>query len=91
MFVSRDLTEKGVKKLQNSVDLSYSTIQSLVAKPLQMAAVNMFYFLNTIKGLARISHYFDVSFTSKCSGSIHIQIRICILLYMINLLSLNSH
>ncbi|XP_075155893.1 anaphase-promoting complex subunit 4 [Haematobia irritans] len=58
-FLMQDLTEKGVKKLQNSVDLSYSTIQSLVSKPLHMAAINMFYFLNTIKGLSRISHYFE--------------------------------
>ncbi|XP_046802677.1 anaphase-promoting complex subunit 4 [Lucilia cuprina] len=58
-FLMQDLTEKGVKKLQNSVDLSYSTIQSLVSKPLQMASINMFYFLNTIKGLARISYYYE--------------------------------
>ncbi|XP_005191552.1 anaphase-promoting complex subunit 4-like [Musca domestica] len=58
-FLTQDLTEKGVKKLQNSVELSYSTIQSLVSKPLQMASINMFYFLNTIKGLARISHFFE--------------------------------
>ncbi|XP_065362715.1 anaphase-promoting complex subunit 4 [Calliphora vicina] len=58
-FLMQDLTEKGVKKLQNSVDLSYSTIQSLVAKPLQMATINMFYFLNTIKGLARTSYYYE--------------------------------
>ncbi|XP_061401695.1 anaphase-promoting complex subunit 4 [Musca vetustissima] len=58
-FLTQDLTEKGVKKLQNSVELSYSTIQSLVSKPLQMATINMFYFLNTIKGLARVLHYFE--------------------------------
>ncbi|KAM7350465.1 anaphase-promoting complex subunit 4 [Cochliomyia hominivorax] len=58
-FLMQDLTEKGVKKLQNSVDLSYSTIQSLVAKPLQMASINLFYFLNTIKGLARINYYYE--------------------------------
>lgn len=63
IYVCRDLTEKGVKKLQNSVDISYSTIHSLVSKPLQMASINMFYFLNTIKGLSRINHYFTV-----CTG-----------------------
>uniref|UniRef100_A0A1B0AFH1 Anaphase-promoting complex subunit 4 n=1 Tax=Glossina pallidipes TaxID=7398 RepID=A0A1B0AFH1_GLOPL len=58
-FLMQDLTEKGIKKLQTSVDLSYSTIQSLVTKPLQSAAINMFYILNTIKGLARMSYYFE--------------------------------
>uniref|UniRef100_A0A1I8P3B4 Anaphase-promoting complex subunit 4 n=1 Tax=Stomoxys calcitrans TaxID=35570 RepID=A0A1I8P3B4_STOCA len=73
-FLMQDLTEKGVKKLQNSVDLSYSTIQSLVSKPLQMAGVNMFYFLNTIKGLSRISQYFDPLVVSSAAD---IAIRQC--------------
>uniref|UniRef100_A0A1A9WHR9 Anaphase-promoting complex subunit 4 n=1 Tax=Glossina brevipalpis TaxID=37001 RepID=A0A1A9WHR9_9MUSC len=33
--------------------------KNLVTKPLQSAAINMFYFLNTIKGLAKMSYYFE--------------------------------
>uniref|UniRef100_A0A336MQA3 Anaphase-promoting complex subunit 4 n=1 Tax=Culicoides sonorensis TaxID=179676 RepID=A0A336MQA3_CULSO len=33
-FLTKDLTEKGLKKLANSIELSYSTIQKLVVKPL---------------------------------------------------------
>ncbi|XP_017851773.1 anaphase-promoting complex subunit 4 isoform X2 [Drosophila busckii] len=53
------LTEKGFKKIANSVDLSLNNLQGLVFKQLNGAAVNMFYFLNTIAGFGRMSHFFD--------------------------------
>ncbi|XP_036345474.1 anaphase-promoting complex subunit 4-like [Rhagoletis pomonella] len=58
-FLRDDLTEKGLKKLANSIDLSYSTVESLVTKQLQSSGVNMFYFLNSLKGLSRISYFFE--------------------------------
>nr|XP_014097540.1 anaphase-promoting complex subunit 4 [Bactrocera oleae] len=58
-FLRDDLTEKGLKKLANSVDLSYSTVESLITKQLQSSGVNMFYFLNSLKGLSRITHFFE--------------------------------
>jgi len=57
----RTLSEKGFKKIANSVDLSLSNLQSLVFKQLNGAAINMFYFLNTIAGFGRMSHFFEVS------------------------------
>ncbi|XP_032597346.1 anaphase-promoting complex subunit 4 isoform X2 [Drosophila grimshawi] len=53
------LTEKGFKKIANSVDLSLKNLQGLVFKQLTGAAVNMFYFLNTIAGFGRMSHFFE--------------------------------
>uniref|UniRef100_W8C6P5 Anaphase-promoting complex subunit 4 n=1 Tax=Ceratitis capitata TaxID=7213 RepID=W8C6P5_CERCA len=58
-FLRDDLTEKGVKKLANSIDLSYSTVESLVTKQLQSSGVNMFFFLNSLKGLSRVTYFFE--------------------------------
>ncbi|XP_030378953.1 anaphase-promoting complex subunit 4 isoform X2 [Scaptodrosophila lebanonensis] len=58
-FLYDTLTEKGFKKIANSVDLSLSNLQSLVFKQLNGAAVHMFYFMNTILGFGRIAHYFE--------------------------------
>ncbi|XP_055914863.1 anaphase-promoting complex subunit 4 [Eupeodes corollae] len=52
-FLTNELTEKGIKKLGNSIELSYSTIQNLVTKPLLSATINMCFFLNTFKGMSR--------------------------------------
>lgn len=61
-FQRRALTEKGFKKISNSVDLSLKNLQGLVFKQLNGAAVNMFYFLNTIAGFGRMTHFFEVAF-----------------------------
>lgn len=57
---NRTLTEKGFKKIANSVDLSLNNLQGLVFKQLNGAAINMFYFLNTIAGFGRMTHFFEV-------------------------------
>lgn len=57
-FLTRDLTEKGLKKLGNSIEISYSTIQKLVIKPLHCGILNVCYHLNDIKGLARNVYYY---------------------------------
>ncbi|KAH8326803.1 hypothetical protein KR059_011938 [Drosophila kikkawai] len=58
-FLFETLSEKGFKKIANSVDLSLSNLQSLVFKQLNGSAINMFYFLNTIAGFGRMSHFFE--------------------------------
>lgn len=57
-FLTRDLTEKGLKKLGNSIEISYSTIQKLVIKPLHSGILNVCYHLNAIKGMARNTYYY---------------------------------
>ncbi|EDV33799.1 uncharacterized protein Dana_GF19190, isoform A [Drosophila ananassae] len=58
-FLFDTLSEKGFKKIANSVDLSLSNLQGLVFKQLNAASVNMIYFLNTIAGFGRMSHFFE--------------------------------
>ncbi|XP_055844075.1 anaphase-promoting complex subunit 4 [Episyrphus balteatus] len=57
-FLTNELTEKGIKKLGNSIELSYSTIQNLVTKPLLSATINMCFFLNTFKGMSRNTYFY---------------------------------
>lgn len=56
----RDLTEKGLKKLGNSIELSYSTIQKLVVKHLHSAIIHVCYHLNVIKGMSKNTFYYGV-------------------------------
>lgn len=60
-FLTRDLTEKGLKKLGTSIEISYSTIQKLVIKPLHSGILNICYHLNSIKGMSKNSYYYKVS------------------------------
>ncbi|XP_053698159.1 anaphase-promoting complex subunit 4 [Sabethes cyaneus] len=57
-FLLRDLTEKGLKKLGNSIELSYSTIQKLVVKPLHTAICSVFYHLNSLQGMISNVFYY---------------------------------
>lgn len=57
-FLLRDLTEKGLKKLGNSIELSYSTIQKLVVKPLHTAISSVFYHLNSLQGMISNAYYY---------------------------------
>uniref|UniRef100_A0A182Y7A5 Uncharacterized protein n=1 Tax=Anopheles stephensi TaxID=30069 RepID=A0A182Y7A5_ANOST len=57
-FLLRDLTEKGLRKLGYSIELSYVTIQRLVVKPLYTAIHAMFYHLNTLDGMLRNRFYY---------------------------------
>lgn len=57
-FLTQDLTEKELKKLGNSIDLSYSTIQKLVVKPLHNAIVSLFYHINYVNGMHQNSFYY---------------------------------
>uniref|UniRef100_A0A182VQ87 Anaphase-promoting complex subunit 4 n=1 Tax=Anopheles minimus TaxID=112268 RepID=A0A182VQ87_9DIPT len=57
-FLLRDLTEKGLRKLGYSIELSYVTIQRLVVKPLYTAIHAVFYHLNTLDGMLRNRFYY---------------------------------
>lgn len=57
-FLTQDLTEKELKKLGNSIELSYSTIQKLVVKPLYNAIVSLFYHMNSVNGMHQNAYYF---------------------------------
>lgn len=60
-FLRKDLTEKGLKKLGNSIEISYSTIQQLVVKPLHTGILNICFHLNSIKGMSANSYNYKVS------------------------------
>uniref|UniRef100_A0A182N4M3 Anaphase-promoting complex subunit 4 n=1 Tax=Anopheles dirus TaxID=7168 RepID=A0A182N4M3_9DIPT len=57
-FLLRDLTEKGLRKLGYSIELSYVTIQRLVLKPLFAAVQAMFFHLNALDGMLRNRFYY---------------------------------
>lgn len=59
-FLTRDLTDKGMKKLGNSIEVSYSTIQQLVIRPLHTAILNISYHLNYLKGMSKNTYYYKV-------------------------------
>lgn len=59
-FLRRDLTEKGLKKLGNAIEISYSTIQQLVIKPLHTGILNICFHLNCIKGMSKNTYYYKV-------------------------------
>lgn len=60
-FLTRDLTDKGMKKLGNSIEITYSTIQQLVIRPLHTAILNISYHLNYLKGMSKNTYYYKVS------------------------------
>ncbi|GFU37862.1 anaphase-promoting complex subunit 4 [Nephila pilipes] len=57
-FLMHDLTESGLKKFGNSIELSYSNIQKLVLKRLQNVAVSLYYHLTELKGMAMWTEQF---------------------------------
>lgn len=66
LFLTRDLTEKGLKKLGNSIEISYSTISQLVVKPLHTGILNICFHLNCIKGMSRNVHQYKVVLLFRC-------------------------
>lgn len=76
-FLLLELTEKGLKKLGHSIELSYSNIQKLVLKHLQTVSQALFYHLCDLRGMARWEERFGsicldekrVSDTVTCTAS----------------------
>lgn len=58
IFLTQEMTIRELKKLSNSVEMSYSTIQKLVVKPLHSAIVNLFYHVNNVYGMHQNSYYY---------------------------------
>ncbi|GLV41290.1 Anaphase Promoting Complex subunit 4 [Carabus blaptoides fortunei] len=54
-FLMQDLTDKGLKKLGHSIELSYSNIQKLVLKHLTKVGENITYHLAELRGMARLT------------------------------------
>ena len=68
-FLLRDLTEKGLRKLGYSIELSYVTIQRLVVKPLYTAIHAVFYHLNALDGMLRNRFYYGTLMRDAVSAS----------------------
>jgi anaphase-promoting complex subunit 4 len=58
IFLTQEMTVRELKKLSNSVDMSYSTIQKLVVKPLHSAIVSLFYHINDVYGMHQNSYFY---------------------------------
>lgn len=50
-FLTQDMTVRELKKLSNSLEMSYSTIQKLVVKPLHSAILAIFHHVNHLYGM----------------------------------------
>ncbi|KAK7790646.1 hypothetical protein R5R35_006539 [Gryllus longicercus] len=60
MFLLQDLTEKGLKKLGHSIELSYSNIQKLVLKHLHSVGQSLVYHLAELRGMARRTDRYEI-------------------------------
>ncbi|CAG9563159.1 unnamed protein product [Danaus chrysippus] len=60
LFLLQELTAKGLKKFGNSVELSYSTIQKLVLKQLNIVGQSLTYHLSELRGLTRVPDRYKV-------------------------------
>jgi len=59
-FLHKEMTEKGLKKLGHSIELSYSNIQRLVLKYLGAVSQSLNFHLGELNGLAKAGHRFSV-------------------------------
>ncbi|KAK6621678.1 hypothetical protein RUM44_001485 [Polyplax serrata] len=59
-FLLQDLTERGLKKLGNSIELSYLNIQKLVLKHLHSVGQNLAYHVDELWGLSRCPNYCQI-------------------------------
>lgn len=60
VFLANELTEKGLKKLGHSIELSYSNIQKLVLRNVQAVGQALVHQLSALMGLARCHGRFGV-------------------------------
>ncbi|XP_014251686.1 anaphase-promoting complex subunit 4 [Cimex lectularius] len=59
-FLLQDLTDKGIKKLSHSIELSHFNIQKLILKHLQAVGQNIAFHLSDLRGMARLTERFRV-------------------------------
>ncbi|XP_049865547.1 anaphase-promoting complex subunit 4 [Pectinophora gossypiella] len=60
LFLLQELTAKGLKKFGSSVELSYSTIQKLVLKQLNIVGQSLTYYLAELRGLTRVPDRYKI-------------------------------
>lgn len=60
LFLLQKLTASDLKKFGNSVELSYSTIQKLVLKQLNIVGQSLTYHLSELRGIARIPDRYKI-------------------------------
>lgn len=66
LFLQRDLTEKGLKKLSHSIELSYSNIQKFVLKHVHCVGTSISYHLSELRGMARhVERYAPLGLTEE--------------------------
>uniref|UniRef100_A0A1B6CIQ6 Anaphase-promoting complex subunit 4 n=1 Tax=Clastoptera arizonana TaxID=38151 RepID=A0A1B6CIQ6_9HEMI len=58
-FLMHDLSDKGIKKLGHSIELSHSNIQKLILKHLLSVGNNIAYHLAELKGMAKFTDEFQ--------------------------------
>lgn len=59
-FLMHDLSDKGIKKLGHSIELSHSNIQKLILKHLLSVGHSLAYHLAELKGMAKLTDRFKV-------------------------------
>ena len=59
-FLIHDLTEKGLKKLGNSIENSYTSIQNLALKHLHCVTQSLLYHVTEIHGMSRWNEHFGI-------------------------------
>uniref|UniRef100_A0A2H1VIF7 Anaphase-promoting complex subunit 4 n=1 Tax=Spodoptera frugiperda TaxID=7108 RepID=A0A2H1VIF7_SPOFR len=60
LYLLQKLTVNDLKKFGNSIELSYSTIQKLVLKQLNIVGQNLTYYLSELRGLTRIPDRYQI-------------------------------
>lgn len=60
VFLLQELTERGLKKMGNSIELSYLSMQKLVLKHLHSVGQNLSFHMNELCGLSRCPVYFQI-------------------------------
>lgn len=65
VYLLEKLTTNDLKKFGNSVELSYSTIQKLVLKQLNIVGQSLVYYLAELRGLTRIEDRYKVIIKKK--------------------------
>uniref|UniRef100_A0A146L2N3 Anaphase-promoting complex subunit 4 n=1 Tax=Lygus hesperus TaxID=30085 RepID=A0A146L2N3_LYGHE len=59
-FLLQELTDKGIKKLSHSMELSHSNIQKLILKHLQPVGQKIAFHLSDLRGMSRLMERFQV-------------------------------
>ncbi|XP_041973547.1 anaphase-promoting complex subunit 4 [Aricia agestis] len=60
IFLLKDLTAKGLKKFGSSVELSYSSIQKLVLRQLNIVGQSLTYYFSELRGLTKVPDRFKI-------------------------------